>query len=358
MIYVAGITGDTQYAKSLRAFHEIILRPGDDKQERTSGRGDVGRSLACEEFLAGKWEAVALFDLDMLHPPDILERLRARDVDMVSGHYYARNARNVHSLACGVGDGRWPFPPLLEIPRSGLHQIGMMGMGCVLIKRAVVEAVQKRLPPGDNAFGIGPCPEIAGDHRSLGSDFRFFSLAQRLGYKLYLDADVESRHGVVFWLNHELADRLRGVTDSRERTEAISDVFFEERGVDAESLKLRIASLENKLEEVLRLKDGASNAAAELDKQIVALRAVIADEKWLLQQMAPPPNSFPNVPEEERQLVLDNRKGVAGASALDALQARDTVLQKEAKGFVDDIQSLPGALPGVADEILPGGGES
>ena len=358
MIYVAGITGESQYVKSIRAFHEIILRPGDDKQERTSGRGDVGRSLTCEEFLDGKWDAVALFDLDMLHPPDILERLRAHDVDMVSGHYYARNARNVHSLACAVGDGRWPYPPLLDIPRSGLHRIGMMGMGCVLIKRAVVEAVQKRLPPGDNAFGIGPCPEITGDHRSLGSDFRFFSLAQMLGYKLYLDADVESRHAVVFWLNHELADGLRGVSDSRERTEAISDVFFEERGVDAESLKLRIASLEKRLEEVLRQQEAAETAATNYERQALGLRSVISDEKWLLQQELPPPGAFPEVPESERQLVLDNRKGVLGASHQEAAQARDTVLQKEAKGFVDDIQTIRGQVPGDPGEVRPGGGKS
>lgn len=207
-VYVAGISGETQYVKSLRTYYEIPIRPGDYKQERAIGRGDVARRQAGSDFLEGDFDAILLLDLDMLHPPDILERLRAHDLDMVTGHYYARNARYIHSICWETGNGSWPWRPMVNVPRTGLHEIAVAGMGCVLIKRTVVEAVKRRLPPGGHPFGIGPLPEATGDHKSLGSDFRFFTLARMLGYKLYLDASIESRHATVFWLNHQLADKL------------------------------------------------------------------------------------------------------------------------------------------------------
>ena len=350
MIYVAGISGETQYVKSLRTYYEIRIRPGDFKQERASGRGDVARMLACEDFLAGPWDAICLLDLDMLHPPDILERLRAHDLDMVTGHYYARNSRNVHSIVCGYGDGKWPFPPLVDIPRSGLHRVGTTGMGNVLIKRAVVEAVKKRLPPGDNPFGIGPSREVTGDDRSLGSDFRFFALANLAGYKLWLDADVESRHGVVFWINHELAEGLRGVRDNAKRVEALSEQFFKERGVDAEALKLRIRAMGQKLEDAKAQRENFARSLDLLDRQIIALSAVLNEENFLLEQEIGKhdPDAFPVAPEEERQSILENRTGLKGVSKQEVIAARSKVLQNEAKEFVDDIQALrrPDEIPG------------
>lgn len=350
MVYVAGISGETQYVKSLRTYYEVRIRPGDLKQERASGRGDVARMLACEDFLAGPWDAICLLDLDMLHPPDILERLRAHDLDMVTGHYYARNSRNVHSIVCGYGDGKWPFPPLVEVPRSGMHRVGTTGMGNVLIKRAVVEAVKKRLPPGDNPFGIGPSREVTGDDRSLGSDFRFFALAQLAGYALYLDADVESRHGVVFWLNHELADGLRGVRDDQKRVESLSEQFFKERGVDTESLKLRIRAMGKKLADAQAQRQQFSSSLDLLDRQIIALSAVLNEENFLLGEEigAHDPNAFPVAPDDQKQMLLDSRKGLEGISKQEVIQARTAVLQNEAKEFVDDIQALrrPDEVPG------------
>jgi hypothetical protein len=309
--------------------------------------------LACEDFLEGPWEAILLLDLDMLHPPDILERLRAHDLDMVTGHYYARNSRNVHSIVCGYGDGKWPFPPLVDIPRSGLHRVGTTGMGNVLIKRAVVEAVKKRLPPGDNPFGIGPSREVTGNDRSLGSDFRFFALANLCGYKLWLDADVESRHAVIFWLNHELADGLRGKRDDEKRLEALSIQFFKERGVDPQALQLRIKALEKRLAEAQEQKAGFLKSLDFLDRQILALNAVIGDENFLLEQEVGShnPDAFPVAPEEDRRVILDNRKGIIGVTKEQLIGARETVLQTEAKEFIDDIQALrrPDEVPGTPD---------
>ena len=341
-VYIAGISGEQQYGKSLRTFWEIRLQRGDLKQDRFSGRGDVARTLAGEEFYERKeFDAIALYDLDMLHTPDNLEKLRAHDLDMVSGHYYARNARNIHSIWCEVGDGRYPFPPMTHVPRAGLHQIGMTGAGCVLIKREVYEAVQNYLPKGDHPFAIGPAPKLTGDYRPLGTDWRFFTIAQHLGFKLWGDADVEARHGVVFWLNHEMADRMRDPKKELERVEEFLKIFREERGMDKPTLELRVKQLEGKKQELLQQKAQAEQNIDFLTRQLIAVNAVIGDELWLLEQWKD--EQFPKAPENERAAELANRTTLPDATEAEAKEARSSVLSKEATGFIEDLNAIRSA---------------
>jgi len=344
-ILVAGISGERQYVKSLRTFYDVIAQPGDQKMIYSIGRGDIARIKACAEFLDAKeYDALCLMDLDMLFPPDTLERLRSHDVSMVTGHYYARNTRNIHSICWEVGDGKWPFPPMVDVPQEGLHEIGCAGLGCVLIRREVLEAVAKHLPQGDNPFAIAPTPEITGDAGTIGSDFRFFSLARMLGYKLFLDATIDCRHGAVVWLGHEWADRMQTVEHRGERLKEISNIMLEENPMDKKTLEVRIRSLEERLEDYMNQRESALKTINILERQMIAIRAVIADEKFLLEKFDEHPQAedglFPTVPEEERQAVLDNRKKLPDISEDEAKEARRHVLQEEAKGFVDDIQSL------------------
>jgi hypothetical protein len=345
-IYIAGISGEQQYGKSLRTFWEIKLQRGDLKQDRFSGRGDVARMLAGEDFYERKeFDAIALYDLDMLHTPDNLEQLRAHDLDMVTGHYYARNARNIHSIWSAVGDGKYPFPPMTDVPRTGLHQIGMTGAGCVLIKRTVYEAVLNYLPKGDHPFAIGPAPQLTGDHRPLGTDWRFFTIAQHLGFKLWGDADVQARHGVVFWLNHEMADKLRDPNKERERLEEMDKILREERGMDTVTLELRIKKLETRKNDYQVQADQMARNHEFLTRQIEQLQAVINDELWLLQNWDPQTQAaqgeqFPTVPENERAETLATRTTLPDASEVEAKAARSSVLAKEATGFVEDLNAI------------------
>ena len=345
-VYVAGISGDVQYVKSLRTFYEIEVEPGDEKRERASGRGDVSRLLACEEFLERKeFGAIGFFDLDMLHPPDVLKRLRAHDLDMVTGHYYARNSRNTHSVISNFGDGTFPFPPMVDIPRSGLHEIAVTGLGCVLIKRRVVEDVARYLPKGDNPFAIGVLPQLTRDHRALGSDFRFFTAARYLGYKLWLDAGVESRHGIIYWVNHEIADRLRNYPKEFERLDAIEEQIRRERGVNTSTLQTRISKLEAQLATIKAQKEQVRKTLDFLDRQELALTAVLSEDRFLLQAENDAPDApdalFPVTDTPGR--MLENRTRVDGMSEPEAREARTDVLGREADGFVQDIQTLRSA---------------
>ncbi len=346
-IYVAGASGETQYVKSLRTFYEIRTKPGDYKQEQALGRGDITRRLICDEFLenSGDWDALAMFDLDMLHPPDILERLRAHDLDMVTGHYYSRGFRHIHSVCWGVGRNVWPCPPIEHPPTSGLHEIGITGMGCVLIKRAVIEAVRDYLPEGDNPFAIGSLPEVTGNGSSLGTDFRFFTIARLLGYKLWLDADIECKHASVFWVGREMAEHLRKDSLAAVWLGNVSQQMLE-KGGGVDALKTRLEAHKHKLQEILDARSEKRRELAFIEKQETAIRAVIAEVMDLIKHADEPiagePGGNGRFPvAADREQVLATRTGHPEASKQEVLRARQGVLQDEAKGFADALEQLP-----------------
>lgn len=204
-VFVAGVSAHRQYISAFRSFEEIAIREGDRLAYRTGSRGDVQRTFIASEFLNNrKYDAILLCDLDQKFPKDTLERLRSHDKDMVSGHYMKRTTKALTSIwQYTLVQAQWPYIPYLDPPRHGLHRIAQTGMGCVLIKREVVEAVAEILPPGANPFEIGKLPEAAFLQANFGSDYRFFYLAQKLGFELWGDADVECPHASTMWLTRD-----------------------------------------------------------------------------------------------------------------------------------------------------------
>ncbi len=301
-VFLTGITSEQQYVRGVRSFRNIVMRAGDHRDEFASGRGDVSRRKACDAFLLSGLDALLLCDLDMWHPPYMLERLRAHDVDMVTGHYFAREAHPLHSVICEYGNGKYPYPPMQDIP-SGLHRIGMTGMGNVLIKRNVIEAVAKHLPKGDDPFAIGAAPEVTGDHRSLGSDYRFFSVAQHLGFVLWLDGSVESEHAIIFWADRKLYEALRTyqLPERVKRTTAFHGLLLEEKGMDATTIQARVKLLEERYTDLVNQKQQFESSIELLEKQITSLHAVISEDKWILEQLAKEAERFPTVPEEQKK---------------------------------------------------------
>jgi hypothetical protein len=159
-----------------------------------------------DEFLEEDFDAVLLADMDMVWPKDALTRLRAHDLDMVTGHYFRRDTNPLMSICQIVNDEKLQVP-LTDIPDKGLHEITSTGFGCVLIKRKVIEDVAKI----HNIYHpIAPGP-IPGQRRGefFGQDIRFFFYANKLGYKLWLDAEVECKHATTVYTSKYLYDILR-----------------------------------------------------------------------------------------------------------------------------------------------------
>lgn len=289
-------------------------------------------------------DAILMLDADQRHPEDMLEKLRAHDLDMVCAHYYRRETRPVQSLCYEIGDGRWPYLPMLHPPTEGLHEIAVTGFGCVLIKKKVFKAVQGIIPPGQSPISIAPLPEVAGDHANWGPDFRFFHLARKLGYKLWLDASVQSLHGVTIWLGHESANKLVNYT---EWADASHDLFMkrlEMYGMNSEAFRQRKRILEARLEGLIRQTEEAgkagnkelweqgSVAVYQVQGKIMEMDAWIewADKYPAIER----PDQLPTTVSEEKQTMIPDE-------VPDEATARHERLDAYRDQALDLIDSLP-----------------
>src|SRR3990167_1987481 len=208
-IFIAGTSGVRQYFQSVHSWENMTGRKGDRLKWYPHNQGETGRTIAVEMFLRSDSPAIMMCDLDHDFPQDTLERLRNHDKDMASGHYLYRQTSTLRSVWSFTIDGNWPYIPYLyfDIPKGGMHRIATTGLGCVLIKREVIEAVKKYLDywePNSNVFDRGKVPEEALWYGVWGSDMRFFYYAQRLGFELWGDADLDVPHVASIWLKRDI----------------------------------------------------------------------------------------------------------------------------------------------------------
>lgn len=334
-VYIAGATPAQQYIRSYKSFLNLEREPGDELFEpKDFTRGDVTRTRFGEEFLARReFDAILLLDLDMIHPPDLLRRLRAHDLDMVTGHYFKRGTSPMMSV-CSVGE-EWPYEPLFDVPRSGLHEIANAGFGCILIKREVVEAVAKTLYAREPVFSLGPMPEMTGDHGPMGSDFRFLRRARDLGYKLWLDASAESAHAVTSWLTHELYDILRPhqMKEWSEYWAKHIGAYGEMHGMDKQAAEIRLKQLE------VALRQAREQAKQWADKARV-IEGQMAEREFDTKIDAQKPSKLPVLSKEEvARLVAKRHEVPGGHDPKDVKEAREEVYRREAQEFVDELQS-------------------
>lgn len=264
-VFSVTASSEHQQVGALRSFYLMTVRDGDERSDEWRTRGDVARERFVASFLGdekyGDEDGILLTDADQRHPKDMLEKLRdsmeAHNFDMVCAHYYRRETKPIQSLCYEVGDGTFPFLPMLDVPREGLHEIAITGFGCVLIKKKVLKAVQKILPEGMSPIAIGPLPEVAKEHSNWGPDFRFFYLARKCGYRLWLNAEVESLHATTLWLGHKSAAKLIDYTGW---ANAAQIMFEEERlglnGMSPEAFRQRERILEARKRGLLQELDG------------------------------------------------------------------------------------------------------
>lgn len=106
-----------------------------------------------ETFLRGDYDAMLVIESDIIPPPDTLKRLAALDADIAYGVYvfrserpvvnvfraYSRPSRNPGS-SLSVVDQMWP-----QALKRGVVPCSGGGLGCILIKRHVLEVTPFRM---------------------------------------------------------------------------------------------------------------------------------------------------------------------------------------------------------------------
>ncbi|MFW6069661.1 MAG: hypothetical protein ACOC9X_01335 [bacterium] len=154
-----------------------------------------------EVFLDGRYDAMLVIESDIIPPPYALRRLAVLDCDLAYGCYVFRRGDPVVNLtedygqgqrqrACNVGEsltvrGLWPWAL-----RQGVVEVSGSGLGCVLIRRHVLEAIEFR------ALNPALKPRIH-------CDTWFTAAAYRAGYSMKADTSVLCGHktpaGNVLW---------------------------------------------------------------------------------------------------------------------------------------------------------------
>jgi hypothetical protein len=204
-IYIAGVSSEQQHVRTIFSFVNFDKEETDTVAHLAGKPGFVARIELVDSFLESDCDAIILVDMDMVLPMDGLTKLRAHDLDMVTGHYFVRKTNPLMSVCQIVKDG-WQIP-LVDVPDTGLHEISSTGFGFVLLKREVIEAVAK-VPNITHPIAPGPCSEQK-QGAIFGQDIRFFYYANKLGYKLWLDADVECKHATTVYTSKKLYGILR-----------------------------------------------------------------------------------------------------------------------------------------------------
>jgi len=152
-----------------------------------------------ETFLAGRYDAMLVIESDIIPPPDTLKRLAALECDVAYGCYMFRNSPVVNVFeryyaytsgkkAVNVGEsltvrGLWPWAL-----QMGQVECSGAGLGCVLIRRHVLEKIDFR---------------ILHNTRGVHCDSWFTNDVYDGGYRMRADTRVLCGHkredGVILW---------------------------------------------------------------------------------------------------------------------------------------------------------------
>lgn len=307
-ILVAAVSSSRQYVQSLASFYAMKIQ-GEDLRIIKSGKPGIHSRREVGLLFDSNKEYDALFmaDLDMMFPEDTLERLRAHDLDMVTAHYFRRRMDPMLSV-CMVDRGGWPYVPLRDVPTEGLHEVATTGLGAVLIKREVFEAVRDALPVGGNPFDVGSLHFLTGDHGHFGADVRFFIIAHSLGYKLWLDASIECSHGFTVWLTNDLYKRLEQKDSHSGIWKELFRQSMEKNGMDAKTAQIRIEQLEMAREKTDSDLTKLQQATERLTLKLAVIDGQLAERELDLQQSVKKPSVMPVLGSREAvEEAIENR---------------------------------------------------
>lgn len=132
----------------------------EQQQEREVGRVNILHQYeqGRKRFLAGDDDAMLIIESDIIPPPDTLIKLAGLHCDVAYGVYKFRRSASINiyerypGTARNEGESFSLYPEkLAQARRAGQVICSGAGLGCVLVRRRVLEAVPFRLEAHDGA---------------------------------------------------------------------------------------------------------------------------------------------------------------------------------------------------------------
>ena len=153
-----------------------------------------------KDFLAME-DATHLFmtESDMILPTDSLIKLIELDKDIASGIYFLRNGNGQSCLYKKTWVSKlnpYPHSPVTLFPEDKPFRIDCPGVGCVLIKRKVLEGLKP------------PCFDLK--EYNYGSDMYFYTNVKNAGFEVWAHPGVLcSQIDYVVWSIEDYHERLK-----------------------------------------------------------------------------------------------------------------------------------------------------
>ena len=150
---------------------------------------DMARNVVCRQALDGGFEYVFFLDSDIITPRDAILRLMAHKLPIVSGLYCRRSPP--HGIPVMIRQGVW----VQDYVPGSLVEVDVVGAGCLLIHRSVLEALPPSRPGSPwfdwrvNMQGMGLSQE-----ECQSEDFMFCRNAKKIGIKTFVDTSIVCKH--------------------------------------------------------------------------------------------------------------------------------------------------------------------
>lgn len=160
------------------------------KPDGTMESGARGQSPArnlnilIKQAIANEYTHILCLDDDLAFPPDMLMKLLAHDLDIVSGFYCMRSFPHkpiVFKKTDELGRLTEHFYPTDD----KLHEVAAVGLGCVLIKLDVFKSLE---------YPYIRLGEIEGDKDHWCDDVGFYKRVREAGYKIFCDFSIQVGH--------------------------------------------------------------------------------------------------------------------------------------------------------------------
>jgi glycosyltransferase involved in cell wall biosynthesis len=127
--------------------------------------------------LEGGYDYILFIDADMKFPPNLLERLLAADVDVITTNYVTKSEEYSKCTSLDLeGKNLYTTPD-----KKGIEEIAMAATGTMLIK---TELFKNLAEPWFIFYWENETK------RMFGEDYYFCHIARQAGYKVYIDHDL------------------------------------------------------------------------------------------------------------------------------------------------------------------------
>ena len=173
----------------------LQIPPGTKIQFQRGVPIDVARNALVRAARENKAAFIFFLDADVLPPPDIVQRLMAWKVPIVSGVYWSKRGYPAVWEPHPSGRG---FTPIKNLPQRGLTEVAGISMGCSLVDMRTFSCI----PDPWFEWGLRD-PRKEGEGEGHSEDLTFCQRASEAGLKLYVDAGLRCLHESVVPVNVE-----------------------------------------------------------------------------------------------------------------------------------------------------------